>query len=151
MHLDFGISDRIPITDVPRVIRKNSNRILRKIPISQAIMKEVESTVSLICIKSLSWGYLVLSQTSPKSTFSSNYFCIKQLFTLHCGHIEYLLPSTLKMEHLGTHACINLKVGTLKNYWGERDPRWWLGCRSRQSELHDSKTLLRCWSHTWRK
>jgi exonuclease III len=31
------------------------------------------------------------------------------------------------------------------------DPRWRLGCRSRQHKLHESKTLLRCWSHTWQK
>jgi hypothetical protein len=38
-----------------------------------------------------------------------------------------------------------------KNQIIARDPRWWLGCRSRQRELCDSKTLLRCWSHTWWK
>jgi hypothetical protein len=31
------------------------------------------------------------------------------------------------------------------------DPRWRLGCRSRQHELCESKTLLRHCSHTWQK
>jgi hypothetical protein len=30
-----------------------------------------------------------------------------------------------------------------------RDPRWQLGCGSRQCELCDSKALLGRWSHTW--
>jgi hypothetical protein len=31
------------------------------------------------------------------------------------------------------------------------DPRWQQGCRSRQHELHESKPLLRHWSHAWQK
>jgi hypothetical protein len=39
--------------------------------------------------------------------------------------------------------------GHVRNGKWKKDPRWQLGCR--QHELHDSKILLRCWSHTWRK
>jgi hypothetical protein len=44
-----------------------------------------------------------------------------------------------------------LIIHSPRMYKPEGDPRWQLGCGSRQCEVHDSKTLLRCWSHTWRK
>jgi hypothetical protein len=38
-------------------------------------------------------------------------------------------------------------IDDFKTYYRE-DPRWQIGCGSRQCELRDSKTLFRFWSHT---
>jgi hypothetical protein len=42
-------------------------------------------------------------------------------------------------------------ISFLKYNTCRQDPRWRLEGRSRQCELHKSKILLRCWSHTWQK
>jgi hypothetical protein len=52
------------------------------------------------------------------------------------------------------HMWLNFHKNLNKDFYRDRfreDPRLQVGYRSRQSELHESKTLLRCWSHTWQK
>jgi hypothetical protein len=73
---------------------------------------------------------------------------VRQLETQQEVRLKTRLPAPARASHLLLRPASCLWL-TKRNRG--RDPRWWLGHRSRQHELCDSKTPLRCWSHTWWK
>jgi hypothetical protein len=60
---------------------------------------------------------------------------------VNCAVRCFMLSALKKFS--GVHSAIREILGL--------DPRWQLGCRSRQLELCKSKILLRHWSCTWQK
>jgi hypothetical protein len=58
--------------------------------------------------------------------------------------------SFLRKLNSASHSCCT-SLHSYQKWIRVEEQRWRLQGGSRQSELHKSKTLLRCWSHTWQK
>jgi hypothetical protein len=74
-----------------------------------------------------------------------------------CNYIWTLMPiispnTVTEKPHQSNDFLLSIRKGVgLRNKPRAEDPIWWLGYRRRLHKFHESKTLLRHWSHTWWK